>query len=132
MISPHIAPSFQDVQLRAANLIKNKVIVGHSLWNFLSYHAKVLGLSHPTLDTRDLALFRPLRKRLKSKLLVGLPTLVHIYMGRNIGMEYEDSLELSRASMDLFRSCEEIFEQTILEGAWPCNLPPSSFAEYFS
>ncbi|KAF8078271.1 hypothetical protein FPV67DRAFT_1403782 [Lyophyllum atratum] len=122
------APHFQDVQLRVANIIKNKIIVGHSLWNFLS----VLGLSHSALYTRDLALFKPLRKKLKSRCAVSLPTLVHLYMGRTVGMGYEDSLELSRASMDLFRCCEQVFEQVISDGAWPCNLPPSSFAQYYT
>lgn len=31
-----VAPHFQDVQYQVANIIKNKVIVGYSLWNFLS------------------------------------------------------------------------------------------------
>ncbi|GLB36423.1 putative exonuclease [Lyophyllum shimeji] len=122
------APHFQDVQLRVSSIIRNKIIVGHSLWNFLS----VLGLSHPALDTRDLALFRPLRKKLKSRSVVSLPTLVHLYMGRNVGMEYEDSLELSRASMDLFRCCEQALEKVVLDGGWPCNLPPETFAAYYT
>lgn len=50
----------------------------------------MLGLSHPALDTRDLALFRPLRKRLKSRCLVSLPTLVRIFMGREVGLDYEN------------------------------------------
>jgi RNA exonuclease 4 len=40
-------------------------------------------------------------------------------------------LEMARASMDLFRCCEELFEQTITSGDWPCNLPPAMYAEYF-
>jgi hypothetical protein len=54
------------------------------------YSVKVLGLSHPTLRTRDLALFRPFRKKLRSRSIVSLSTLVHIFMGRNVGMDYEN------------------------------------------
>ncbi|KAF8971517.1 hypothetical protein BDZ97DRAFT_2033184 [Flammula alnicola] len=122
------APFFVDVQQKVAALIRNKILVGHRIWNFLS----VLGLSHSALHTRDLALFRPLRKRLKSHSVVELSTLVRIFMGRNLGFEHEDSLEFSRAAMDLFRSCEEVFEGIIAAGQWPCDLPPSRFAEHFS
>lgn len=87
-----------------ADLIQDKILVGHGLWNFLSvrfltpilveqateFFIKVLGLSHPALRTRDLALFRPFRKKLRSKSAISLPTLVHLFMGRNIGMDYEN------------------------------------------
>jgi RNA exonuclease 4 len=41
-------------------------------------------------------------------------------------------LEIARASVDLFRCCEELFEEAILDGEWPCNLPPLMYAEYFN
>ncbi|KAF8640406.1 hypothetical protein AX17_000073 [Amanita inopinata Kibby_2008] len=122
------APFFHDVQRRVANIIQGKVIIGHRLWDFLS----VLGLIHPAIDTRDLALFRPLRKKLKSRTIIGLPTLVHLFMGRNVGLDYENSVELARASLDLFRSVEDLFEGIIKAGAWPCDLPPSSYADYYT
>ncbi|KAF9459449.1 hypothetical protein BDZ94DRAFT_1171645, partial [Collybia nuda] len=122
------APLFELVQLRVAEIIKGKVMIGHTLWTALS----VLGLSHPALYTRDLALFWPLRKKLKSRSIIDLPTLVQLFMCREVGMGYEDSLELSRSSLDLFRCCEELFERIIVEGAWPCNLPPSAYAQYFT
>ncbi|PFH49214.1 hypothetical protein AMATHDRAFT_148109, partial [Amanita thiersii Skay4041] len=122
------APLFQDVQKRVASIIAEKIIIGHSLWNFLS----VLGLAHPAIDTRDLALFRPLRKKLKSRTMVGLPTLVRLFMGRNVGLDYENSLELARASLDLFRSVEDLFEGKVKAGAWPCDLPPTTCADYYT
>lgn len=104
-----IAPLFEDVQLRVAEIIKGKIIIGHSLWTALSVmsqrtmrlihllkFSKVLGLSHPALYTRDLALFQPLRNKLKSRYIIDLPTLVQLFMGRNMGMGYEDSV--SRAN----------------------------------
>lgn len=41
-------------------------------------------------------------------------------------------LELARASMDLFRSCEEVYEGIVRSGTWPCDLPPSSYSQYFT
>ncbi|KAM6497953.1 hypothetical protein JOM56_005901 [Amanita muscaria] len=124
------APPFQDVQRRVSHIIADKIIIGHCLWTFLS----VLGLVHPAIDTRDLALFRPLRKKLKSRSIIGLPTLVHLFMGRNVGLDYENSLkvELVRAGLDLFRSVEDLFEGIIKTGAWPCDLPPSNYAAYYT
>ncbi|KAF8203241.1 hypothetical protein BJ912DRAFT_1019004 [Pholiota molesta] len=122
------APLFVDVQQRIAAQIQDKILVGHRIWNFLS----VLGLSHPALYTRDLSLFRPMRKRLDSRVVVELSTLVETFMARNMGFQYEDSLEFSRAAMDLFRSCQEIFEDIIATGQWPCDLPPSRFSEHYS
>ncbi|ESK98480.1 rna exonuclease 4 [Moniliophthora roreri MCA 2997] len=122
------APSFQEVQQEVAAIIRNKVVVGHKLWMFLS----IMGLSHPALRTRDLALFLPLRRKLKSRRVVELEILVRVYMGRNLGIVFEDPLENARASMDLFRSCQDLFEGLVAEGCWPCNLPPSQFAQYFT
>lgn len=57
-----------------------------------------MGLSHPAIDTRDLALYRPLRKRLKSRYIVDLKTLVRFFLGKEIGLNYEDPV--SRVSFD--------------------------------
>ena len=31
-----VAPQFVDIQERVAKIIKNKILVGHRIWNFLS------------------------------------------------------------------------------------------------
>lgn len=51
-----------------------------------------MGLSHTALETRDLALYRPLRKKLKSRSILSLSTLVYLFMGRNLGLDYENSV----------------------------------------
>ncbi|KAF9014986.1 hypothetical protein BDQ17DRAFT_1294436 [Cyathus striatus] len=121
------APMFAEVQQQVISLIRDKIIVGHRIWTFLS----VLGLKHPAIHTRDLALYRPLRRKLQSNVVVELDTLVHIYMGRNLGLDYENSLEIARACMDLFRSCRNVFEDVVQEGAWPCDLPPAEHREHY-
>ena len=60
--------------------------------------------SHSQVDTRDLALFLPFRSAVGTpNQVVGLPTLVWHFMRRKMTME-TDSAEISRASMDLYRS----------------------------
>ncbi|EFI28608.1 hypothetical protein CC1G_13634 [Coprinopsis cinerea okayama7 len=54
LLQPPQARSFQIVQQQVANLIKGKILVGHSLWNDLS----VLGIPHPAVATRDVALYQ--------------------------------------------------------------------------
>ena len=52
---------------------------------------KFLGISHPAIDTRDVASFVPFRTSLgyKSSQTVPLKILVNKFMGREIGYGYE-------------------------------------------
>ena len=45
-------------------------------------------MSHPAIDTRDIALFLPFRRslRVRPNVQVPLVTLVNSFMGRNIGL----------------------------------------------
>ncbi|KAF7794705.1 hypothetical protein EIP86_005843 [Pleurotus ostreatoroseus] len=93
-----------------------------------------MGLSHPAIDTRDVALFLPFRRslRVRANQQVPLVTLVNQLMGRNYGMHGEYPEEEARASLDLFRSCEQVWEGIIASGAWPCALPPAAYANCFT
>ncbi|KAK7694396.1 hypothetical protein QCA50_001582 [Cerrena zonata] len=124
------APTFEDVQRHVAGIIKDKILVGYALWKFLS----VFGISHPALETRDTALFMPFRKSLKVKpsFMVPLETLVQRLMGHYIGLNGEVAVEEARAALDLFRSCEALWEDTIKSGSWPCCLPPSAYGNCFT
>lgn len=78
LLSPEI-PSFGRVQQHVADLIKGKIIVGHSLWHDLS----VLGIAHPAVATRDVALYQPFKNALRSpNQVVGLQTLMWHLMRR--------------------------------------------------
>jgi RNA exonuclease 4 len=66
------------------------VFIAQPVRQVIKYFDKVLGLSHAALLTRDLALFRPFRKKLRSRSVISLSTLVHLFMGRNVGMDYEN------------------------------------------
>ncbi|KAH9835797.1 uncharacterized protein C8Q71DRAFT_797322 [Rhodofomes roseus] len=124
------APTFIDVQRQVVMLIRDKIIIGYALWQFLS----VMGLSHPAIDTRDIALFMPFRRSLRSRpnIMIPLMTLVNRFMGRHIGLQGEVPVENARAALDLFRSCEHIWEEIIEAGAWPCVLPPAAYANAFT
>ena len=116
---------------------------------------KALGLSHPAIDTRDTALFMPFRKSLnvRPSHMVALATLIHRLMGHYIGLQGEVpvspvtihykhlncvtaihnmQLEEARATIDLFRSCEILWEDIIKSGSWPCCLPPLQFGDCFT
>lgn len=42
-----------------------------------------------------------MRQKLKSRTIVELPILVNFFMGRNVGLQYEDSVCLLTAARDL-------------------------------
>ncbi|KAI9512811.1 ribonuclease H-like domain-containing protein [Russula earlei] len=122
------AKPFDEVQRRVASMIKDKVIVGHSLWNDLS----VLGIPHPAVNTRDVALYQPFRNALRSpNQLVRLPTLTFHLMGRRCQEGQQNPLENARAAVDLYRSHANEWETTIREGQWPSALPPSTFSRCY-
>ncbi|KAI0336079.1 hypothetical protein GY45DRAFT_1316131 [Cubamyces sp. BRFM 1775] len=125
------APVFIDVQRQVASIIRDKILVGYALWDFLS----VMGLSHPAINTRDTALFMSFRRTLghKPTTMIPLETLVKHFMGRDIGQSGDiPQVERARAALDLFRSCEQTWEGIIATGAWPCALPPTEYRRCFT
>ncbi|KAL0578730.1 hypothetical protein V5O48_003286 [Marasmius crinis-equi] len=64
-LSGRHAAHFNTVQQHVAGIIKGNIIVGHSIWNDLSGRSSqrpirptVLGIPHPAVDTRDVALYQ--------------------------------------------------------------------------
>ncbi|PFH50802.1 hypothetical protein AMATHDRAFT_75377 [Amanita thiersii Skay4041] len=119
---------FNDLQQYVANLIKDKIIVGHSLWNDLS----VLGIPHPAAATRDVALYQPFRNALRTpQQIVGLQTLAWQLMCRRCQEGQLHPIENARAALDLYRSSSEEWERAISRCDWPCALPPSTFSRCY-
>lgn len=102
----HKAPKIEEVRKSVKALLQGRVVVGYKLWELFLVRPppafslgrisdlvflKFLGLSHPAIDTRDIASFVPFRKSLgyKSSQIVPLKTLVNKFMGRDIGSGYE-------------------------------------------
>lgn len=57
------APEFKTVQLEVSRILKEKILVGHSLKNDL----EVLLLDHPWKNIRDTAKYKPFQKLVKTK-----------------------------------------------------------------
>ncbi|KAF8898823.1 ribonuclease H-like domain-containing protein [Infundibulicybe gibba] len=122
------ALNFGVVQPYVADLIEGKILVGHSIWNDLS----VLGIPHPAVSTRDVALYQPFRNVLRSSNQpVGLQTLLWQLMCRRCQEGQHHPLENARASLDLYRSYAEEWEEAISGGNWPSALPPSTFSRCY-
>ncbi|KAF8560291.1 hypothetical protein OG21DRAFT_1401218 [Imleria badia] len=121
-------PPFDRVQRHVAELIKGKVIVGHSLWHDLS----VLGIPHPAVATRDVALYQPFRNALRSpNQVVGLQTLMWHLMCRRCQDGHIHPVENARAALDLYRTVATEWESAISLGNWPSCLPPSTFSRCY-
>ncbi|KAG2159775.1 uncharacterized protein EDB93DRAFT_1073818 [Suillus bovinus] len=127
LLSPD-TPTFAQVQQHVADLIKGKVLVGHSLWNDLS----VLGIPHPAVATRDVALYQPFRNALRSpNQVIGLQTLMWHLMCRRCQDGQLHPVENARAALDLYRTVSSEWEGSIAIGNWPSSLPPSTFSRCY-
>jgi len=123
------AVPFEEAQRAVARWLEGRIIVGHQLWSDL----QVLGLSHPTIDTRDIALFMPFRVALaRPNDIIGLPTLVWNLMRRKVQAGFLDSSENARACMDVYRSYEAEWEEQVRQNVWPCALPPSAYSRCYT
>ncbi|KDR84903.1 hypothetical protein GALMADRAFT_217983 [Galerina marginata CBS 339.88] len=120
--------TFSMIQNYVSNFFRGKILVGHSLWNDLA----VLGLPHPAVDTRDVALYQPFRNALRNPhQVIGLQTLAWQLMSRRCQEGQLHPLENARAALDLYRSDAEAWEASISNGNWPCALPPSTFSRCY-
>lgn len=50
----------------------------------------------------------------------------------SINVYLREQLEHARAALDLFRSSEQIWENIIASGSWPCALPPAAYSNCFT
>lgn len=50
-----LAPAFQEVQLRVSSIVKNKILVGHCLWTFLSVRHSIQYATGSLLVNRVIA-----------------------------------------------------------------------------
>lgn len=99
-----IARSFEEVQSAVADILKDRIVVGHSLRRDF----KTLLLDHPLRDIRDTSHHAPYRK-----LTGGTPKL-QLLASQLLGLEIQtgehSSLEDARACMLLFRRDKDAFE----------------------
>ncbi|KAF9020290.1 hypothetical protein BDZ89DRAFT_958506 [Hymenopellis radicata] len=126
------AKPFDEVQQEVSNAIRGRTLVGHSLWRSLS----VLGIRHPVVDTRDVALYVPFRNTLNNpsagRLIIGLRSLVQDLLERQMPPGIISTHDSARYAMELYRLDCTQWELHISNGIPPCALPPSSFSTCYT
>ncbi|CAI2731065.1 unnamed protein product, partial [Schistosoma spindalis] len=101
------ARPFNDVHKEVAELIKNKILVGHSILKDL----KVLRLSHPRRFIRDTSRYRPFRDLFNGR-IPSLKALTQKVLGVNVQSGEHDSVEDARATMRLYTSVKRVWESS--------------------
>ncbi|KAF1741464.1 hypothetical protein MXB_453 [Myxobolus squamalis] len=105
------APAFKEVQEKVSNLIKGKIIVGHSLKNdFQVIYIYALMLTHNKRDIRDTCLYKPLRPH-NSKSYPSLKSLATRLLDREIQSLSHCSIEDARSCLDLYKKFRARWEK---------------------
>ncbi|KAF5346288.1 hypothetical protein D9758_011496 [Tetrapyrgos nigripes] len=118
------AKSFDEIQKQVANLIKDRILIGHAIYNDL----KVLLLSHPRPLIRDTQYFAGKYKVVKSK-YVALRNLVKQELGVSIQQGEHSSLTDARATMAVYRLHRKEWEKSSLGIQAATLLPPNAAAK---
>ncbi|KAK1325050.1 Small RNA degrading nuclease 2 [Acorus calamus] len=100
------AKSFWAVQKKVAELIKGRILVGHSLSNDF----KALLLSHPKKDIRDTSEYQPFLREGRRRALRDLAA--HI-LGVKIQIKEHCSIEDARAAMFIYQKNKKEWERNI-------------------
>ena len=103
-LRPGVARPFAEVQTLVRSILKDRILVGHSVQNDL----KVLGLTHPKRDIRDTARYSVYRNEVAGGGWPRLKDLAERYLGLGReefqgGDKGHDSVEDARVTMMLFR-----------------------------
>ncbi|XP_067292417.1 apoptosis-enhancing nuclease [Pseudorasbora parva] len=118
------AVPFEDAQNEIVNILKDKIIVGHALFNDF----RVLGVSTLAQMIRDTSCCSLLRKLYdaEEKHKVSLKKMAQKLLNRTIqlGRVGHCSVEDSRAAMDLYKLVEDQWEKKIL--SWVSNTDRTS------
>lgn len=107
-IRPHHmkdAICLREAQEEVFSLIKDKVLIGHSLLNDF----RVLFYNHPRKHTRDTSKYRPFRKISKGK-SPSLKKLAQEFLGLSIQEGEHDSVDDARVAMLLYRAHKDEWE----------------------
>lgn len=109
-IKPHhmaTAVSPEECQAKVANILKGRILVGHSLQHDL----QALLLSHPRSMIRDTSRHLPFRQKYSSGKTPSLKKLTKEVLGIDIQASEHSSIEDARATMLLYKSDKKEFEK---------------------
>ncbi|XP_041984264.1 RNA exonuclease 4 [Aricia agestis] len=104
------AEEFSVVQREVAEILKGRILVGHSIKNDLN----VLFLSHPKRNIRDTSKYKPFRKITKGS-SPSLKVLAKEVLGINIQSGEHSSVEDAQAAMKLYCTVAKNWEQIMNE-----------------
>lgn len=102
------APQFDEVNKQVANLLHDKILIGHAIDNDL----KVLMLTHPGPLTRDTQKYKPLQEIAKNK-RPGLKKLSELLLGVQIQTGAHSSVVDARVAMALYRLHKKEWERSV-------------------
>jgi RNA exonuclease 4 len=105
-LRPDYARPFAAVQKEVAELLHDKILVGHALKKDM----EALQLTHPKRDIRDTSRYAPFRVESKGK-PPALRNLARSELGITIQTGEHSSVEDARATMGLFRKEKQGFEE---------------------
>ncbi|KAI9315819.1 ribonuclease H-like domain-containing protein [Dichotomocladium elegans] len=102
------AMSFQEAQKKVSDIIKDRILVGHAVYNDL----EVLMLPHPKLMIRDTSKFKKF-KALAGGRTPGLRMLVNKILNIQIQSGEHSSVEDARFTMMLYRKVKDEWEKEL-------------------
>ncbi|CDH55277.1 rex4p [Lichtheimia corymbifera JMRC:FSU:9682] len=100
------AISFQEAQRLVNDIIKDRILVGHAVYNDL----EVLMLPHPKLMIRDTSRYKPFKDLAKGR-TPGLRMLVEKVLNIDIQKGSHSSVEDARFTMMLYRKVKDDWEK---------------------
>lgn len=111
-IEPHHLESddaltFKEAQFKVESIIRNRILVGHAVYNDL----QALILSHPKLLIRDTSRYKPFRKLAKGR-TPGLKMLAKEVLGITIQSGSHSSVEDARFTIQLYKSVKNEWEKS--------------------
>ncbi|CAG8483461.1 6009_t:CDS:2 [Ambispora leptoticha] len=111
------AHTFKEVQKEVAEIIKDRIIVGHSI----HYDFQALLLDHPHRMIRDTSLYAPLRQHARGK-TPSLKKLAQEELGLIIQQGEHSSVEDAQVCMLLFRKHKKEWEKKFLSKPTKSNV----------
>ncbi|KAH8556597.1 RNA exonuclease 4 [Umbelopsis sp. PMI_123] len=102
------AISFKEAQKKVADIIKDRILVGHAVYNDL----KALMLDHPRILIRDTSRYKPFRKHSKGR-TPGLKLLVKEVLSISIQSGSHSSVEDARFTMLLYKKVKSEWDRSL-------------------
>ncbi|KAA1114757.1 3'-5' exonuclease [Puccinia graminis f. sp. tritici] len=104
----HNASTFEDVTRKVADLIHDKILIGHAISNDL----QALLLTHPRQLIRDTSTYQPLRQLAKTK-FPSLKKLTLLLLDIEIQKDSHCSVDDARATLAIYRTQKDQWEALV-------------------